>query len=206
MERPAYWQTELYEEAKSGPQDALDIAKGFGNDSHDIIEYLVMNDIEKHPSRAKMDDAMTRNTVGYTPIVEGFSAWLRDSGIEIVASELMVYHPSYKYAGTIDLIGIHPSNLTSLLVIDVKTGGVFDEAAMQVSAYAEALEYLVSKGLISWSVGDAMVLQLPRERPDKWDADKLYEVHKVKSIPAYHDAFIGAMQLQERLKEEAWIT
>ncbi len=197
------WQTELYEEAKSGPQEAMDIATNFGNDSHNIIEYLVMTDMEKHPSRAKWNDAMTRNTAGYTPILEGFSAWLRDSGIKIVASELMVYHASYKYAGTIDLIGIHPSNPASLLVIDVKTGGVFDEAAMQVSAYAEALEYLTMPG---WSVDEAWVLQLPRERPDKWDADKLYGVHKVESIPTYHEAFIDAMNLRERLKGEAWIT
>ena len=194
------WQTELYEEAKSGPQDAMTLAADFGNDVHSIIEYLVMNDMEKHPSRAKMDDAMTRNTAGYTPILEGFSAWLRDSGIKIVASELMVYHASYKYAGTIDLVCRHEGT-ADLVVIDVKTGGVFDEAAMQVSAYATALEYLTND-----PVSEAWVLQLPRERPDKWDADKLYEVHKVKSIPAYHDAFISAMQLQERLKEEAWIT
>ena len=90
------------------------------------------------------------------------------------------------------------------MVIDVKTGGVFDEAAMQISAYAEALEYLVSSGLISWSVGEPMVLQLPRERPDKWDADKLYEVHKLNNIAGYHDAFINALHLKERLSEEAW--
>ena len=29
------WQTELYEEAKSGPQDAMDIAANFGNASHE---------------------------------------------------------------------------------------------------------------------------------------------------------------------------
>ena len=136
----------------------------------------------------------------YGSIIEGFQAWFRDSDLQILASELMVYHPAYKYAGTIDLVCRH-AGTAELVVIDVKTGGVFDEAAMQVSAYATALEYLTND-----PVSEAWVLQLPRERPDKWDADKLYEVHKVKSIPAYHDAFIGAMQLQERLKEEAWIT
>ena len=198
------WQTELYEEAKSGPQEAMDIATGFGNDSHDIIEFLTMNQMGKNPELLLINNALWSNYEEYMPIAEGFKAWLRDSGIEIVASELMVYHPAYKYAGTIDLIGIHPDDLTRLLVIDVKTGGVFDEAAMQISAYAEALEYLVSSGLISWSVGEPMVLQLPRERPDKWDADKLYEVHKLNNIAGYHDAFINALHLKERLSEEAW--
>ena len=112
----------------------------------------------------------------------------------------MVYHAAYKYAGTIDLVCQHEGS-AELVVIDVKTGGVFDEAAMQVSAYATALEYLTND-----PVSEAWVLQLPRERPDKWDADKLYEVHKVESIPTYHEAFIDALNLRERLKGEAWTT
>jgi len=187
------WQTELYEEAKSGPQDAMDIAANFGNDSHELIERLALRDIGKGQDIGNPAEQ-------YIPIIEGFQAWFRDNDLQILASELMVYHAAYKYAGTIDLVCRHEGS-AELVVIDVKTGGVFDEAAMQVSAYATALEYLTND-----PVSEAWVLQLPRERPDKWDADKLYEVHKVKSIPAYHDAFIGAMQLQERLKEEAWIT
>ena len=194
------WQTELYEEAKSGPQEAMDIATGFGNDSHDIIEFLTMNQMGKNPELLLINNALWSNYEEYMPIAEGFKAWLRDSGIEIVASELMVYHPAYKYAGTIDLVCRHEGT-AELVVIDVKTGGVFDEAAMQVSAYATALEYLTND-----PVSEAWVLQLPRERPDKWDADKLYQVHKVESIPTYHEAFIDAMNLRERLKGEAWTT
>ena len=194
------WQTELYEEAKSGPQEAMDIATGFGNDSHDIIEFLTMNQMGKNPELLLINNALWSNYEEYMPIAEGFKAWLRDSGIEIVASELMVYHPAYRYAGTIDLVCRHEGT-AELVVIDVKTGGVFDEAAMQVSAYATALEYLTND-----PVSEAWVLQLPRERPDKWDADKLYQVHKVESIPTYHEAFIEAMNLRERLKGEAWTT
>ena len=194
------WQTELYEEAKSGPQDAMDIATGFGNDSHDIIEFLTMNQMDKNPDLLLINNALWSNYEEYMPIAEGFKAWLRDSGIEIVASELMVYHPAYKYAGTIDLVCRHEGT-ANLVVVDVKTGGVFDEAAMQVSAYATTLEYLTND-----PVSEAWVLQLPRERPDKWDADKLYEIHKVESIPTYHEAFIDAMNLRERLKGEAWTT
>ena len=118
--------------------------------------------------------------------------------MQIIASELMVYHPAYKYAGTIDLV-CQRIGTAELVVIDVKTGGVFDEAAMQISAYAQALEYLTND-----PVSEAWVLQLPRERPDKWDADKLYEVHKLNNISTYHDAFINALHLKERLSEEAW--
>ena len=190
------WQTELYEEAKSGPQEAMDIATNFGNDSHNIIEQLVLSQIDK--TNSDPEGFLQDVSPPYVPIVEGFKAWLRDSGIEIVASELTVYHPAYKYAGTIDLVCRHIGT-DELVVVDIKTGGVFAEAAMQISAYSYALEYLTGD-----PVSEAWVLQLPRERPDKWDADKLYEVYKLNNIAGYHDAFIGALNLQERLREEAW--
>jgi len=190
------WQTELYEEAKSGPQEAMDIATNFGNDSHNIIEQLVLSQIDK--TNSDPEGFLQDVSRPYVPIVEGFNAWLRDSGIEIVASELTVYHPAYKYAGTIDLVCRHIGT-DELVVVDIKTGGVFAEAAMQINAYSYALEYLTGD-----PVSEAWVLQLPRERPDKWDADKLYEVYKLNNIAGYHDAFIGALNLQERLREEAW--
>ncbi len=190
------WQTELYEEAKSGPQEAMDIATNFGNDSHNIIEQLVLSQIDK--TNSDPEGFLQDVSPPYVPIVEGFNAWLRDSGIEIVASELTVYHPAYKYAGTIDLV-CRNIGTDELVVVDIKTGGVFAEAAMQISAYSYALEYLTGD-----PVSEAWVLQLPRERPDKWDADKLYEVYKLNNIAGYHDAFVDALNLQGRLSEEAW--
>jgi len=192
------WQTELYEEAKSGPQDAMDIAANFGIEAHEIIEDLAMADVR--------DDVTAERNLSYGrggeygSIIEGFQGWFRDNDLQILASELMVYHPAYKYAGTIDLVCRHEGT-ADLVVIDVKTGGVFDEAAMQVSAYATALKYLTND-----PVSEAWVLQLPRERPDKWDADKLYEVHKVNDIQEYFDAFDTAHKLRGLLEKEAWTT
>ena len=196
------WQTELYEEAKSGPQDAMDIAANFGIEAHAIIERMAMNDVNQR-WESGLDLRPFRNdveSIEYGSIVEGFQAWFRDSDLQILASELMVYHPAYKYAGTIDLVCRHEGT-ADLVVIDVKTGGVFDEAAMQVSAYATALKYLTND-----PVSEAWVLQLPRERPDKWDADKLYEVHKVNDIQEYFDAFDTAHKLRGLLEKEAWTT
>ena len=188
------WQTELYEEAKSGPQEAMDIATEFGTQSHEIIEDFAMADI----NNGAINQSFLTELPEYSAVTEGFQAWYRDYDLQIIASELMVYHPAYKYAGTIDLV-CQRIGTAELVVIDVKTGGVFDEAAMQISAYAQALEYLTND-----PVSEAWALQLPRERPDKWDADKLYEVHKLNNIAGYHDAFINALHLKERLSEEAW--
>ena len=186
------WQTELYEEAKSGPQEAMDIATNFGTDAHEIIERIAMNDVNQ-----KWESDLDESTE-YSSIVEGFQEWNRDYDLQIIASELMVYHPAYKYAGTIDLV-CRRIGTDELVVVDIKTGGVFNESAMQISAYSYALEYLTGD-----PVSEAWVLQLPRERPDKWDADKLYEVHKLNNIAGYHDAFVDALNLQGRLSEEAW--
>ena len=199
------WQTQLYDEAKSGPKEAMDFATKFGKDSHDIIEYLTMNDMGKEPSFSLMDDAMNHDTPGYTPILQGFSAWLRDSGMHVVASEMMVYHPAYQYAGTIDLVCALDKDPYSLVVVDLKTGGVFDEAAMQISAYTVALRYLLPPySGYNYHVDEAWVLQLPRDRPTEWDADKLYEIYKVNDIQEYFDAFDTAHKLRGLLEKEAW--
>ena len=193
------WQTQLYDEAKVGPKEAMDFATEFGNDSHDIIEFLTMNDMGKNPGF--LPEAYSDTTRCYVPIAEGFKAWVRDSGMHVVASEMMVYHPAYKYAGTIDLVCALDKDPHSLVVVDIKTGGVFDEAAMQVSAYAQALGYLLTPG---YTVKEALVLQLPRERPTEWDADKLYEIYKVNNIQEYFDAFDTAYKLRGLLEKEAW--
>ena len=189
------WQTQLYDEAKVGPKEAMDFATEFGNDSHQLIEAMALMDI----GRPRLDTPSTENQ--YIPIIEGFKAWVRDSGMHVVASEMMVYHPAYKYAGTIDLVCALDKDPHSLVVVDIKTGGVFDEAAMQVSAYAQALGYLLTPG---YTVKEALVLQLPRERPTEWDADKLYEIYKVNNIQGYFDAFDTAYKLRGLLEKEAW--
>ena len=189
------WQTQLYDEAKVGPKEAMDFATEFGNDSHQLIEAMALMDI----GRPRLDTPSTENQ--YIPIIEGFKAWVRDSGMHVVASEMMVYHPAYKYAGTIDLVCALDKDPHSLVVVDIKTGGVFDEAAMQVSAYAQALGYLLTPG---YTVKEALVLQLPRERPTEWDADKLYEIYKVNNIQEYFDAFDTAYKLRGLLEKEAW--
>jgi hypothetical protein len=194
------WQTELYEEAKVGPQEAMDFAADFGIQAHEIIERMAMNDVNQR-WESGLDLRPFRNdveSIEYGSIVEGFQAWFRDNDLAIVASELMVYHPAYKYAGTIDLV-CRREGTAELVVIDVKTGGVFDEAAMQISAYSQALEYLTGD-----PVSEAWVLQLPRDRPIKWDADKLYEIYKVNDIQEYFDAFDTAHKLRGLLEKEAW--
>ena len=193
------WQTQLYDEAKVGPKEAMDFAAKFGNDSHELIEAIALQDIGRPRLDASTPDSQ------YIPIIEGFKAWLRHADMHIVASEMTVYHPAYKYAGTIDLVCALNKDPYALVVVDLKTGGVFDEAAMQLSAYTEALRYLLPPySGYNYHVDEAWVLQLPRERPIEWDADKLYEIYKVNDIQGYFDAFDNAHKLRGLLEKEAW--
>jgi len=67
--------------------------------------------------------------------------WYEDSGISIIATEKMIYHPYHKYAGTVDALGMDSNG--KLVVLDWKSGGIWPEMAVQVSAYARAVECLV---------------------------------------------------------------
>ena len=54
-----------------------------------------------------------------------------------------VWHPSEYYAGGIDAVARTEDG--ELVVIDFKTGGLYDEAAYQLAAYAVALEELTGE-------------------------------------------------------------
>ncbi len=64
--------------------------------------------------------------------------WYKDSGITITATEKMVYHPVFKYAGTLDALG--RDNDGKLVVLDWKSGGLWPEMALQLAAYGKALQ------------------------------------------------------------------
>ncbi len=68
-----------------------------------------------------------------------FVEWYKQSGITITATEKMVYHPKFKYAGTLDAMG-HDSN-GNLVVLDWKSGGLWPEMSLQLAAYGAALSY-----------------------------------------------------------------
>jgi len=170
------WMDLAIKEASSAPGRASKAAREFGEHSHTLVEKLATD--EPYDFEAWIDHAR---------IAEGFKMWKRDAGITLVASELMVWHPEYGeepspgYGGTIDLVGrLHDG---SLAVIDVKTGGVYNEAAYQLAAYATALEYLTGE----W-VTEAWVLQLPRDTDDN-NPDNYYNAMQLDSIVYWFSQF-----------------
>lgn len=178
------WQSMMREEASKAPGEIMEASRVFGNESHELIELaLLSGDVHVDPA--------------YAHIYEGFTAWQRDTGLTVVATELMVWHSFHEYAGTIDMVIRTDSG--ALGVIDIKTGGVFNEAAMQLAAYAKALRHLTGE-----QVEHAWVLQLPRERSKTDATEELYQFVKLADLPHWFDGFKAAKELAPYSEEEAW--
>lgn len=69
------------------------------------------------------------------PYVNQFDLWVARSGFQVLHSEVTVFSRRYGYAGTVDLLGDLAFSTT---LLDVKTGGVWPEHALQLTAYANA--------------------------------------------------------------------
>lgn len=83
------------------------------------------------------------------PMVDAYARFLDAWHVEPVHAELPVCSVPYRYAGTLDAV-IRVPKLGTVLV-DVKTGGVFREVALQLAAYRYA----------SHGLGDAGMFELP---------------------------------------------
>ena len=194
------WVSMMVEEAKKAPNQNMTEARDFGTYAHSVVEHIAMAQANDERLDRDVDRAPESFVIGpeYAHIAEGFQMWMKDSGMRVVASELMVWHPFYEYAGTIDLVCRNKDG--ALAVVDVKTGGVYNEAAMQIAAYAKALQQLTGE-----EVPEAWALRLPRNRNPE-EPDKFYEAHQLDDIPHWLDAFMEAHLLKPLLEKEAWQT
>lgn len=113
-----------------GNEDAdciMEEAGELGSEIHDIAENI---------ARGKLWDATSEDVV---KMGEALESWFADNVLDVIATEQFVFHPLYQYAGRLDLIALvrgdeHPS------IIDIKTGGVWPEAYLQLAAYQTAYE------------------------------------------------------------------
>jgi hypothetical protein len=70
------------------------------------------------------------------PYFDGWRRFMREKQPKIIACELRVYHTTYRYAGTLDLLAEVDGELT---VIDTKsTAAMSPVTALQTAAYTEA--------------------------------------------------------------------
>lgn len=72
------------------------------------------------------------------PRLAAWSKFLMVTGFRVLRSELMLYHPTYRYGTRIDKDGVMPDGTPCL--VEVKTGDPEDWAALQLGGQERALD------------------------------------------------------------------
>lgn len=153
-------------------KDVLKAAAEFGTHVHmatDLYDRGVLDEPALDPHLA--------------PYLAAWKIFLRDSGAEVIATEVRVAHEKLRYAGTLDKIvrwtrkGKH-----TLAQIDIKSGVVPRTVGPQTAAYNEAAQ---SIGVVTGSV-PRFALQL---RPDAG-----YRLHKLTDSTDW-SIFLSALNL-----------
>ena len=194
------WASMMIADAKKAPSQLMETARDFGTYAHSVVEHVAIADANDERLDRELDRPAESFVIGpeYAHIAEGFKMWLQDRGMKVVATEIMVWHSFYEYAGTIDLVCRNKDGM--LVVVDVKTGGIYNEDAMQLAAYAKALQHLTGE-----EVAEVWALRLPRERSE--DAgDRFYEAHQLDDVPYWLDTFMAAHLLTPLVEKQAWQT
>lgn len=115
------------------PAAVLENARQEGVAMHRLVELHATNDLDEASLPAWM-----------LPRLAAYKKFVADSGFAVIASEQLLYHPAYQYAGTADLFG--PMRIRQgrkeILVeagIDIKRSFYGGRAiGLQIAAYAEA--------------------------------------------------------------------
>jgi hypothetical protein len=115
----------LRKEAEKIPSKAS-IARDFGTRVHEALESVLAAD--KQGEEAFIEPDLEESTYN-------IREWLASHEFNILDFEVTVYHPKMLYAGKIDCVAERGGNIT---LFDWKTGGLYDNAQVQLAGYAMA--------------------------------------------------------------------
>lgn len=137
---------ELIEAARNRPDEVKNEAADWGTGAHQAIQ-----DVIEGRHAWDVPDI-------YQPALAAFNAFQAEHAVTWLATEMTVWSDHLEVAGTVDAVG---RTKDGLVVFDWKTSkGLYHEHALQVSAYAVMLSYLVGE-----PVARAYVVRFPREQP-----------------------------------------
>lgn len=105
--------------------DVLKRAQEFGNAVHKMVQLWEEDDLDM----AKLDPALV-------PYLDGYLLWRSHFDPESVVCEVPVASPTYRYAGTLDLIAVRRSKR---ILVDLKSG-LGSTAGPQTAGYKQAYE------------------------------------------------------------------
>jgi len=167
------WVEDIIEQARRRPDQIRDQAADFGTRAHILIEQIIQGLEPEIP--AEME-----------PVVQSFTSWRQDAGLDIQLTETMVYSGKYRYAGAMDAVAYQGGTLVAL---DWKTGnGLYPEHLLQVAAYAKALEEMSGE-----PVTEAWAVRFGKKTPE-------FEARKVRNLDTAFNAFRAALYLWRAMK------
>lgn len=120
-----------------------------------------------------------------TPYLKSYIRWIERDEPEFIAVEQTVLDPILGYAGTADMV-VQMDGKT--YIGDIKTGGVFPTAALQMVAYARATHHVrgdASKP-VPWQIDGAFIVDLKPES---------FSIKFCDVSDATWDAFMAALTL-----------
>jgi hypothetical protein len=168
-----------------------DLAAAKGSLVHDLAEKLIAGEEVPVP-----DDV-----AGH---VESAVAFLNDYKIRPILTETTVFNVQRHYAGTLDMVVTSdlPEHAGKVILADWKTSrsGIYDEAALQLSAYGNAECYIDAQGveqpMAALGVTDHWGVWI---RPDGYD---VYPLDRSESTFLFFQYIATVARRARRLKEE----
>jgi len=114
--------------------------------------------------------------------IKGCEDFLNDTGFEPLKTELTI-HSMLGFAGTLDAMGTIGNHK---VIIDWKSGNLYDTHKLQVSAYWAAFREMYPKEIID----RALVVQLKKTK-----ARKQYKIMEVEDLAQTFDLFLKCYEL-----------
>ena len=185
----------VIEEARRRPDQVRDQAADFGTRAHIIIADLLEGQEPEYGDEFK-------------PVVNAFLEWQRTSGLQMTASERMVYSVEDRYGGALDIKAAGTDGRRA--IVDIKTSnGIYPEFALQVAAYAKADKEMESAergetydpGMLRYDV-EGWIVRLSKTPPK--EGENGFEARRIADLTAAYEAFRAARELWGAMREEMW--
>ena len=172
------WVNDVIEMARTAPDKARDKSAIQGTKTHELIADTL------HGGAPQIPDLLF-------PAVHGALGFVKDHSLRMEATETKIWHPEFKYAGTVDFIGRDPKG--RLIVADWKRSkGIYPEFGYQIAAYAKAIEALTGE-----TVAGVYAVRLPRDEGS-------YESRQIVNISRAFRTYLAAQSLWWKAKETIW--
>lgn len=162
------------------PDKIKDDAADLGTLVHKYIDQIIQGKIP------------TDLTLEMEPAVTAFIDWWQKSKIEIVLGDTKVASLVHHYGGSLDALGRQDG---AYIILDWKTSnGIYDEMALQVSAYAQAFRETYG---VECTRG--YIVRFSKKLPIE------FEVREIANLEESFSAFLAAKNLTNRMAMDHFV-